>query len=420
MSVSDKVYDAIIIGGGPGGSSSATFLAKAGKHVLVLEKEVFPRFHIGESLLPYNQGIFAEMGVLQELEKECLVRKYGAQFHIANGEKSIGLVFKNGKYTRYTEAFQVERARFDHILLNHCASCGADVRQGWTVAKVTQSPRWISVHAEDSNGKCQEFKAQYVIDASGRSNLTGNQEGLREFHPRLRKLAIFGHFSGVKIDPGTSGGDTIVVRLVDKWFWIIPLSPGKVSVGCVMDKEEFVNAKKSPFQLFTEIWRSSAVLQERMGEATLLNEVMTTTDFSYRNRQLTGERLLRVGDAAGFMDPIFSSGIFIAMHSGQLAANTIVELLNGNRQKAQLLKRYEKRVNRAMDFYWEMVEGFYTTSFMELFMNPRDKWDLPSAVVGVLAGELEGGWKISWRMRVFFWLTRLQRFVPLAPRLTFD
>ncbi|MBA4147130.1 MAG: tryptophan 7-halogenase [Verrucomicrobia bacterium] len=418
--MSDNVYDAIVIGGGPGGSSAATFLAKAGKHVLVLEKEVFPRFHIGESLLPYNQSIFAEMGVLPELQKNCAIKKYGAQFHIGNGSKSIALVFKNGKFTRQTEAFQVERATFDHILLKHTETSGAEVRQGWTVGNVTQTSDLVSIEAKDSTGKTHPFKTQYLIDASGRGNLTGNQEGLREFHPRLRKLAVFGHFSGVKLDPGTKGGDTVVVRLGNKWFWIIPLSPDKISVGCVMDKEEFINAKKPAPEIFSEIWQSSGVLRERMQDATLLSEIMTTTDFSYRNKRLTGDRLFRVGDAAGFMDPVFSSGIFIAMHSGKLAANTVVELLNGNPNRSRLLKQYEARVNRAMDFYWEMVEGFYTTSFMELFMHPREKWDIPSAVVGVLAGELEGGWKISWRMRLFFWMAKMQRILPIAPKLKFD
>ncbi len=418
--MSDKVYDAIVIGGGPGGSATATFLAKAGKRVLVLEKAIFPRFHIGESLLPYNHEIFEEMGVLAELQSACLVKKTGAQFHIGNGSKSIALVFRNGKYTRQTEAFQVERATFDHILLKHAEKLGAEVRQGWTVSKFTSEADLVSIDAMDANGTAHTFQGRYLIDASGRGNLTGNQEGLREFHPRLRKLAFFGHFSGVKMDTGEKFGDTVIVRLKDKWFWIIPLSAEKISVGCVMDKEEFVAKKKPAAEFFSEIWQNSPVLNERMKNAKLLGEIITTTDFSYRNKRLVSDRLFRVGDAAGFMDPIFSSGVFIAMYSGRLAAKTVIELLSGKANAGRLLKTYEKRVNRAMDFYWEMVEGFYTTPFMELFMHPREKWNLPSAVVGVLAGELEGGWKISWRMRLFFWMARLQGKRPFAPRLSFD
>ncbi|MFN7140352.1 MAG: NAD(P)/FAD-dependent oxidoreductase, partial [Limisphaerales bacterium] len=371
--MSDKVYDAIVIGGGPGGSAAATFLGQAGKRVLVLEKDIFPRFHIGESLLPYNQSIFREMGVLPELEKHCTIKKYGAQFHIGNGSKSIALVFKNGKFTRQTEAFQVERATFDHILLNHAEQCGAEVRQGWSVRKFSYETDSVAVEAIDSNGTSHTFRARYLVDASGRGNLTGNQEGIREYHPRLRKLAVFGHFSGVKLDPGTKGGDTVIVRLANKWFWIIPLSAEKISVGCVMDKEEFVKARKSPSEIFAQHWQSSPVLRERMQDAKLIGEIMTTTDFSYRNKRLAGDRLFRVGDAAGFMDPIFSSGVFIAMYSGKLAANTILELLGGHTNSTKLIRRYEARVNRAMDFYWEMVEGFYTTPFMELFMHPREK-----------------------------------------------
>lgn len=414
------IYDAIVIGGGPGGSSTATFLAKNGKRALVLEKEVFPRFHIGESLLPYNHEIFREMGVMPELEAAGLIKKYGAQFHIGNASKALGLVFRNGKFTRETVAFQVERSKFDHILLKHARSCGAEVREGWTVAKFSSDNSSVSVEATGPDGKKEMFHASYLIDASGRGNLTGNQEGIRHFHPRLRKLSVFGHFSGVRLDEGEKGGDTVIIRLADKWLWIIPLSSDKTSVGVVMDKEEFGRAKESPEQLFTSIWRSSPVLRRRMENATLMGTIHTTTDFSYRNSRLVGDRLLRVGDAAGFMDPIFSSGVFIAMYSGKLAAETITQLIDGAMNKKKLLATYEKKVGRGMDFYWEMVEGFYTTPFMELFMNPRARWDLPSAVVAVLAGDVEGGWKMTWRMRVFFWLVKAQARWPLVPRLSFE
>jgi flavin-dependent dehydrogenase len=417
--VSEVSYDAVVVGGGPGGSSVSTFLARAGKRVLVLEKDHFPRFHIGESLLPYNRKLFEEMGVLGALEAAGFPKKLGAQFHLGNATKSLKLVFSNGSYTRETTAFQVERATFDHLLLNHARSSGAEVREGWTVTSFTHDNKRVTVEARDDSGNKEKISASFLIDASGRGNFTGNQQGLRVIHPKLRKLAVFGHFENVRLDEGTEWGDTVIVRLENKWFWIIPLSEKKTSVGCVMDQEEFARSGLSPREVFERIWRASSAMQPRMEAARLVNTIQTTSDFSYHNKRLVGPRLLRVGDAAGFMDPIFSAGVYLAMYSGKLAAKVVLESLQAGDDGARRLSAYEKRIFRAMQFYLEMVEGYYTKPFMELFMEPRPKFNLPSAIVAILAGELDGGWGIEWRRKVFFLLIRLQARWPLVPRISF-
>jgi FADH2-dependent halogenase len=415
--VPETDFDALIIGGGPGGSTAATFLARAGRRVLLLEKEHFPRFHLGESLLPYNVMIFEEMGILPTLEGAGLIRKHGAQFHLGNGSKSMKFKFRRGKFTRSPSAYQVERATFDHLLLRHARTSGADAREGWSVKSFSRNPGGVSLEADDEAGVTHRFNGKFLIDASGRGNLTGNQEKLKVDYPGHKKLAVFGHFTGVKLDEGDTRGDIHIVRLDNKWFWIIPITPEKTSVGCVVDKEEFLAHKLPPAEIFQSIVASSPVASARMSAANLVGSIMTTTDFSYYNRRLAGDRVLRVGDAAGFLDPIFSAGVYLAMNSGRLAARLVDESLTAGHDGSRLMKAYEKEVFRAMHQYWELVENYYTTPFMELLLAPSERWQLFSAVIALLGGELEGGWKLKWRLRLFFLLVKVQKYFPLAPRL---
>ena len=272
----------------------------------------------------------------------------------------------------------------------------------------------------DESNRAHSLTAAFLIDASGRGNLTGNQEGLRVVYPNLKKVAVFGHFAGVRLEDGPASGDTIIVRLENKWFWIIPISPEKTSVGCVMDQAEFAQAKQKPEELFARIWQSSPPLQQCMANAKLLGTIQTTGDFSYHNTRFVGHRLLRVGDAAGFMDPIFSAGVYLAMNSGKLAAEAVRRSLDAKDDGATRFAKYERQIAHAMNVYWEMVEGFYTTPFMELFFAPREKWQLASAVNAILAGEVEGGFRLKWRLRLFFLLVKLQKHWPLVPKISFD
>lgn len=414
-----SVYDVLVIGCGPGGSSAATFLSRAGRRVLVLEKEVFPRFHIGESLLPCNMTIFREMGVLPALQAAGFPRKCGARFELNNESVATRFVFREGRFNREPEAIQVERSTFDHLLLKHARASGADVREGWSVVKFESDADGVKVEARDPEGNTQQFRAGYLIDASGRGNLTGNQENLRVIHPKWKKLAVFGHFEDVRRDLGEADGDTVIVRLENKWFWVIPISATKTSVGLVIDKDEFHQSGGSPEEIFNHWVESSSAVKERMQKARRVNSLQTTADFSYYNRSFVGQRLLRVGDAAGFMDPIFSAGVYLAMWSGKIAAEVTLECLAQGKPSHRLFAGYEKRVRKGLMFYWHVVENYYTTPFMELLLQPRKHQDLPSAVIAVLAGELEGGWSLRWRLKYFFLLVKIQKLWPLVPRISF-
>jgi len=241
-------------------------------------------------------------------------------------------------------------------------------------------------------------------------------------HPRLRKLSIFGHFEGVRFDEGETRGDTCVVRLENKWFWLIPLTATKASVGVVMDQEEFTKARQSPAELFERIWKSSSHLRYRMENARSLMNIQATGDFSYYNRTLIGPRLLRIGDAAGFLDPIFSTGVFLAMYSARMAAKIVHKALTKGNDASKASVKYEKRVFKALHYYWEMVEGFYTRPFMEIFVQPqrRDRARLVDAIVALLAGELDGGWKIEWRRRLFFLLVKIHSRRRIVPPISFN
>lgn len=421
--MSEATWDVIVIGGGPAGSCAATVLARAGKRVLLLEKERFPRFHIGESLLPYNTAIFEELGVLPELNRAGFFPKYGAQFHLGNGAKGTGFIFRNGQFTRHHSAFQVERSRFDEILLRHAGRSGVDVREEVSVERFRTEPGWVHVEATPGGGTQFTATARFLIDATGRGNLTGNQESMRVPNPKLKKLAVFAHFEGVKLDPDGRAGDTVIVRLENKWFWIIPLakneSGDKVSVGLVMDRDEYAAERVAPEEVFEKWRQASAPMCERLAHAKAVTPYHVTSDFSYRNRTFFGPRLVRVGDAAGFIDPIFSSGVFLAMYSARHAAHAVLDALAKGSDGTREFAPYEERVARAMAIYSGMVEGFYTQPFMELFLEPRAKWNLAAAVNAILAGELENPWHLRWRMWLFFLLVRIQARHPLVPRFSF-
>jgi flavin-dependent dehydrogenase len=404
-------YDVAIIGGGPAGTSPAILLAEKGRRVIVLEREKFPRFRIGESLLPYSMGAFDRLGVREVLKKRAMP-KNGAEIATACGKRQVKFYFKNGFRLKHGDAFQMERAEFDQVLLDRAREVGVECREGVTVEKVDFGPDGVALQTSDG-----EVRARYVIDASGRHSIIGNQLGLRRPYPNLKKFSCFGHFEGVQRDEGIDGTLTRLVRGEGFWFWFIPLDDKRTSVGLVMEAATFRARKLSPEAMLAAAIAASPLAAARMENAKRIGTVQTAGDYSYRNSHMTGERWILTGDAAGFIDPIFSTGVFLAIQSGELAADALNRILDAPALRPKLFARYEKEVGGIMDKYLRFVTAWYEPHFIEVFTNPAKRLQLAAAVNAVLAGHVGFSWGIWWRMELFYLVCRLQRKLPLCPRI---
>lgn len=413
-------WDVVIIGGGPAGATAATFLAQAGRRVLVLEKSKFPRFHIGESLLPYNRGLFEEMGVWPKIRQAGFMLKRGAQFWMGNGSRHTRLDFSRGAFTEFPESLQVERAKFDQILLDHARSCGAEVREECLVLEHRVLDDRVRLRCRGADGAAQEIEAAFLIDASGLANVTGNRESQRRYYEGHKKVAIFGHFDGVRMPEGEELGDILIVRRNRSWFWLIPLDERRTSVGLVLDRADFQALGGTPQQVFEAAVRDTAVTRERLQEAVRQTELHVASDFSYQNERLVSPRLVRAGDASGFIDPVFSSGVMLAMTSGRDAARAVDEALDSGRPLTAGMRRYEAATRRRIGQFWEFIENFYRNHFAQLFFQPLNRMHLVCAVNAVLAGRTELPLAVRWRLRLFFLIARIHRRFPLAERLAIE
>lgn len=416
-SSASQTYDAIIIGGGPAGSTAATTLAQAGRRVLVLEKMKFPRFHVGESLLPYNRKIFNDLGVWEKIESAGFITKRGAQFLMGNGSHKVRLNFSKGSFTEFPQAVQVERSKFDQLLLNHSRENGAEVREEATVKEYQVHDGHVTIRYTTAEGDEEEVKGSFLMDASGLSNFTANRESRREYYSGHKKIAIFGHFEGVDMPQGEEYGDILIVRRENSWFWLIPLEANKTSVGLVLDAADFKAMRKEPQQVFDDAVSTTKVVNDRFDKAMQQTPVHVVTDFSYTNDKLVSPRVVRVGDASGFIDPIFSSGVLLAMTSGQQGAQAVHEALNLGQPLTEGMKRYEKDNRLRISQFWQFIENFYRLHFAQLFFQPHNRFRMVCAINAVLAGCTKLPFGIRWRLRVFFFLGWLNKRFPITERI---
>ncbi|HEY5991993.1 MAG TPA: NAD(P)/FAD-dependent oxidoreductase [Candidatus Udaeobacter sp.] len=411
------MYDVAIIGGGPAGSTSAALLARAGRRVIVFEREKFPRFHIGESLLPFSMKAFTRLGLHEKFSRAGFMKKFGGEIVGACSETGTKFYFKDGYRSQTDHAYQVTRGDFDKVLLDHAAECGAEVHEETSVDRVEFSNDEVELGIK-CNGSFHLIRARYVIDASGRTSILGRKFKIKKTYDHLQKLSIFAHYDGVWRAEGIDGTLTVLIRAIDRWFWLIPLTAGRTSVGVVLDTEAFRNSKLRAEDFLEQALSEQPIIAKRMTDARRVSQVYVEADFSYRSARLHGDRWLLAGDAAGFIDPIFSSGVFLAVFSSELCADALNEVLDHPRKARRLFAGYERAVNRAMDIYLRFVNAWYTKEFIEVFLAPRNILGLAPAVNAVLGGNVGNSFPIRWRMWVFYFLVWLQRHHPIAPRLT--
>ena len=421
-------YDVAIIGGGPAGSTAATLLSKAGRRVIVLERDKFPRFHIGESLLPFSMQTFTRLG-LQEKLRAGFLEKFGGEIAEAGGEKAAKFYFKDGFGSRTDRSYQVTRSKFDKMLLDHAAESGAEVREETLVENVDfdRDGAMLSLRRDARSrvlGRAEarlseNIRARYVVDASGRNSVIGNKFKLKKSYQHLQKLSLFAHYEGLEREEGIDATLTRMVRTLQSWFWVIPLENDRTSIGVVLEAADFKSSGLSAEEFFERAIAEQPLVRNRIGAGRRVSQVYTAADFSYRSERLTGDRWLLAGDAAGFIDPVFSSGVFLAVLAGEQAADVLDEVLDHPKRARRLFRHYERLVNRAMDVYLRFVESWYGgKEFIEVFLTPTELFQIPPAVNAVLGGNIGNRFAIRWRMELFYLIVRLQRRWTLCPRLS--
>jgi flavin-dependent dehydrogenase len=383
-------YDVIVIGGGPAGSTVASILAREGRKVVLFEKERFPRHHIGESLMTDTYWTFKRMGLLEKLKESPFVRKYSVQFANPAGKESRPFYFFEANHHESAVTWQVTRAQFDLMLIEHAADQGATVYQETPIKRVLFAEgRAHGVEARMADGSLQEFHAPVVVDASGQSALLSNKMGWRVRDPKLKKAVLYSYFKGAHREPDLNGGATLVLRTPagsNGWFWYIPLENDITSVGVVADPDYLHKGRgKDLAKIFYEEIEKVESCRRRVEGATRTDKIYSIIDYSYRSKNCAGDGFILIGDAYGFLDPIYSSGVLLALKMAELAADSIHDAFHNNDFSGARLGQFQAKLDKGIESMRKLVYAFYNEGFSFakfLQKNPDQRVNIITLLMG--------------------------------------
>jgi len=394
--------DVVVIGGGPAGSTAATLLVRRGYRVIALEKDHHPRFHIGESLLPMNLPIFERLGVMDQV-RALGVFKPGADFEADNEAGYITFEFARALGNSPPHAYQVRRQDFDQMLFRHAASSGADTREGHEVRGVEErGPHDWQVQVATDQGEQYAIRARYVVDASGRDAFLAGKKKLKRKNAEHQSAAIFGHFRGAQYRAGEHAGNISIYRFDHGWMWMIPLPDGVMSVGAVCWPDYLKQRRGRTTDFLLDTLRQNPALWKRIEHAELIdNEVRVTGNYSYDSARMAGPGWVLIGDAFAFLDPVFSSGVYLAMSGAEQAVDVVDAALRDPTREAALQRRLERRQRRGMKRFAFFIYRFNGSIMRQVFSSPRNTFQIEQGVISMLAGDVFDSFKVWIRILAF-------------------